>query len=38
MKFKKKIENTQKPSYLAYICLISAKIQNKKSYASVPLS
>jgi hypothetical protein len=29
--------NTQKPYFLAYISLISAKKQNKKLHASVPL-
>jgi hypothetical protein len=33
----KKNENTQKPYYLTSICLNSAKNQNKKSHASVPL-
>ncbi len=36
-KFKNKIENTQKPYYLARIGLIPAKTR-KKSHARVPLS
>ncbi len=35
--FKNKIENIQKPYYLAYMCSISAKNEKKKSHASVPL-
>jgi hypothetical protein len=31
--FKNKIKNTQKPYYLAYTCLISAKNQNQKSFS-----
>jgi hypothetical protein len=34
----KKIEKIQKLYYLAYMCLVSAKNQNKKSHASVPLN
>ncbi len=33
-----KSKTIQKPYYLAYMCLISAKNENKKSHASVPLS
>jgi hypothetical protein len=32
-----KSKKMQKPYYLAYMCLISAKKENKKSHASVPL-
>jgi hypothetical protein len=38
--FKNKIEKIQKPFYLAYVymCLKSAKNENKKSHESVPLT
>jgi hypothetical protein len=32
-----KIEKIQKPYFLAYMCSINAKNENKKSHASVPL-